>query len=77
VQRNPRATTAAELAAAAVTLTAERCPFIDGEVYAWASSGALHWGCPVCGHEYEEDERDEHGPDPDAAWDSRFDDVEG
>lgn len=31
------------------------CPFIDGEVYAWAYDGVLSWTCPVCGGEYEEE----------------------
>ena len=34
------------------------CPF-DGEVYAWAYGGVLHWTCPVCGYEHEEDGRDD------------------
>jgi hypothetical protein len=36
----------------------DECPF-EGEANAWSYGGVLHWECPVCGHEYEEDGRDE------------------
>ena len=41
-----------------VTITLPDCLFIDMEVPAWSYGGVLHWKCPVCGHEYEEDERE-------------------
>lgn len=43
----------------AVTITVPECPFIDGEAYAWVYNGVLVWTCPVCGHEYTEDRRDD------------------
>lgn len=41
-----------------LTVAVVDCPF-EGTVDAWAHDGRLHWTCPVCGHEYEEDQRDE------------------
>ena len=41
-----------------VAITLPECPVIDFEVGAWAFGGVLHWTCPVCGREYEEDGRD-------------------
>ena len=40
-------------------ITVAECPCIDVEVDAWSYGGTLHWTCPACEHEYEEDERDE------------------
>lgn len=38
------------------------CPLVDEEVTVWGGDdGLLHWTCPVCGHEHEE-EPDDAGP---------------
>lgn len=50
--------TAEQLLSNCVEVEVEECPAIDMEVDAWAYGGILHWTCPVCGHEYEEDRRD-------------------
>ena len=36
-------------------ITMENCPF-ESEVEAWAHRGMLHWTCPLCGTEHEEDD---------------------
>ena len=33
------------------------CGF-EGEVSCWSYQGVMHWECPDCGHEYEEDLND-------------------
>lgn len=48
------------------------CPWIDGEVDAQESRSEIHWTCPACGTEHVEEPPE---PDPDAAWDSRFDSL--
>lgn len=52
------AVTAEDIASHAVVVVLPECPFIDMEVDAWAYGGVLHWTCPVCGAEYDEDGED-------------------
>jgi hypothetical protein len=40
-----------------IRVTLPECPF-DGEVDAWQFEGVLHWTCPVCGAEHDEDDRE-------------------
>lgn len=47
------------------------CGF-NGEVTGFIMHSTGWWTCPDCGHEHEID-IEEFAPDPDEAWDSRFD----
>lgn len=44
-----------------------------GRETVYISHGEGVWHCPKCGLEQRFDLEDEYGPDPDAAWDARFD----
>ena len=40
-----------------ITTLLPKCDW-EGEVEAWSYGGTLHWTCPLCGYEQEEDQND-------------------
>jgi hypothetical protein len=49
---------------------------VECEVESFRGTWRAFWTCPTCNtdHEKEGEMADDYGPDPDEAWDSRFDD---